>query len=396
MQIDNNVIKYLCDCGVSAFRQGRGYIMKKKPKKLPRGYSWKDGRYMFRFTVEGNRYTVYGKTQDECEEKANQLKEDLKNHVHIDNKKLTLSQYYTEIWLEEQKKNAKESTLYYYEKQWNNIKNIIGDRKIRSIQKLDIIAFQKSLMESKSIATVNRCTKHLKQVFNGAVADRIIVDNPCNGVRPYKDDKPEAVETNHRALDDNEIALFLEYAKNTHYFHLYLFLLKSGVRIGEACALSWSDIDYDKREIRINKTLTRVSNTEWTINTPKTKTSIRTIPLTKALEIVLEAQKKQNSLLFDNPFERHIFLNTRGQMTNYKSVSSAINSIIEQLNKKQTLKHFSVHAFRDTFATKCIEQGMQPQTLKVLLGHSSLTMTMDLYAHVMPNTKAEELNRIVI
>ena len=60
------------------------------------------------------------------------------------------------------------------------------------------------------------------------------------------------------------------------------------------------------------------------------------------------------------------------------------------------IEPFSVHAFRDTFATRCIEQGMPPIVLKEILGHSSLKMTMDVYAHVMPNTKSAELNKIEI
>ena len=96
-------------------------------------------------------------------------------------------------------------------------------------------------------------------------------------------------------------------------------------------------------------------------------------------------------------------------MANYNGVNNCIHAIINNINcpkekgedgqqpcnvSLDIMQPFSVHAFRDTFATRCIEQGMQPNTLKDLLGHSSLKMTMDLYAHVMPNTKHEELSKI--
>ncbi|MBQ9032419.1 MAG: tyrosine-type recombinase/integrase [Parasporobacterium sp.] len=105
-----------------------------------------------------------------------------------------------------------------------------------------------------------------------------------------------------------------------------------------------------------------------------------------------EWQKEQNRILSCK--ETWIFPNTRGTMTNYNNVDVCIANIVKNINADGIdFKPFSVHAFRDTFATRCIEQGMQPQTLKTILGHSSLKMTMDLYAHVMPNTKAEELSK---
>ena len=83
---------------------------------------------------------------------------------------------------------------------------------------------------------------------------------------------------------------------------------------------------------------------------------------------------------------------TKGQ------VNAAISNVIEKHNKHNDLQiePFTSHALRATFATRAIEQGMQPQTLKTILGHSSLKMTMDLYAHVLPNTKQEEMAKVEI
>lgn len=65
-----------------------------------------------------------------------------------------------------------------------------------------------------------------------------------------------------------------------------------------------------------------------------------------------------------------------------------------ELSQKIKIEHFTSHALRATFATRAIEQGMTPQTLKTIMGHSSYKMTMDLYAHVLPNTKQEEMKKI--
>jgi integrase len=95
------------------------------------------------------------------------------------------------------------------------------------------------------------------------------------------------------------------------------------------------------------------------------------------------------------PINGNVFLTNYGHMIESQQVNRAIKSCIERLAKKGiAIDHFTAHGLRDTFATRAIESGMNPQTLKTILGHNSLEMTMDLYAHVMPDTKAEEMNKL--
>ena len=95
--------------------------------------------------------------------------------------------------------------------------------------------------------------------------------------------------------------------------------------------------------------------------------------------------------------EKPIFCSVYGHMIQCGAIYCAIVKAIKKMEANGfEIEHFSVHALRDTFATRYIEAGGSPQTLKTILGHSSLKMTMDLYAHVLPNTKAEEMNRISI
>lgn len=371
--------------------------MKKKQKA---NFRWIDSKscYEYRFTYKGNRYSVYGRNPKECTEKADAKKELINNHLSLENRNITLAAYYKEIWLPEQEKKVKPSTLYAYEKAWICISKPLGKHKLADITKAKIIKWQKDLLSDKTPAAANRCLKHLRQILKSALEDRIITFNPASNVSFVKvERKAAAVETNHRALTPEETKQFLNQAEGSHYYLLFKFLLNTGCRIGEAVALEWSDIDYVRREIHICKTVSRTSHKTFEImDTPKTQSSNRVIPLTDMLEKILKEQRQINIMLYSKPFERRIFLNRKGETVTYLSIDSCIANIITQASKKQPLGYFSVHAFRDTFATRAIEQGMQPNTLKTILGHSSLKMTMDLYAHVMPTTKHEEMNKLVI
>ena len=365
--------------------------------RLPRGYSYITEKqlYKFRFTYDGSRYSVYGRSVKECEEKRKQLEQSLENQMHIDNRTITLKKYF-DLWITEQAKEVKDSTVYAYQKSWKYIEPLLGGRQIRKLSKADVQLMQKKMLDSGSSPdNINRVTRLLKQILNSAVNDRIIIFNPCNGIKKLKSYKQKAVDTNHRALTEQETTVFLEYAKDCSYINLFRFLLATGCRIGEATALTWFDISFEKSEINVNKTVSRTANNVFEISTsPKTDSSNRAIPITQEIKNILENQKERNSMLYGSRCA-FVFPNSRGNLANYNSVNVCIGNVIKNISDKcEDFEPFTAHAFRDTFATRCIEQGMQPQTLKALLGHSSLKMTMDLYAHVMPNTKQEELERI--
>lgn len=87
-----------------------------------------------------------------------------------------------------------------------------------------------------------------------------------------------------------------------------------------------------------------------------------------------------------------VFNSKHGHMISHSTVNREIKNVCKSIG----IDVITSHAFRDTFATRFIEQGGNPQTLKVILGHSSLSMTMDIYSHVLPNTKQEEMDKVVI
>ncbi|MCI8504266.1 MAG: tyrosine-type recombinase/integrase, partial [Dorea sp.] len=137
---------------------------------------------------------------------------------------------------------------------------------------------------------------------------------------------------------------------------------------------------------------------------PKTRSSKRDIPmLDNVYTILKERQERQlelKELLEDKwkPYpglENLVFCKENGNLIEPAVMQYYIEHIQEMI-KRDGIKFakISVHTLRHTFATRCIENGMQPQVLKSILGHSSLAMTMDLYSHVLPDTKSEEMKKI--
>ena len=129
-------------------------------------------------------------------------------------------------------------------------------------------------------------------------------------------------------------------------------------------------------------------------DTPKTRTSARDIPLTAATLEHIEAQRKYWGFKVVR-MDQYLFCNEEGGPVSRERIQAEIDRTINRIREAgHDFPRITSHVFRHTFATRAIEAGMQPQVLKTILGHSSLAMTMDLYSHVLPDTKAEEMEKI--
>lgn len=367
--------------------------------RLPVGYRQrKDGRIECRFILDGKRYSCYADTVKECREKERNLREEIANGSYTQNKNLTLDKYYEE-WKNARKGSIKGNTALGNSSRYkNHIKPVLGHKKLIEIEKREIVQLQQKLAEKMEPSTVNAVMAQIKSILNDAVAEGILVKSPAAGVKLLKVEK-KATETYHRALTEEEQKLFMQEAKKEWLYELLALLLCTGMRVGEATALTWQDIDYKCNVIHVTKTISRTAEGTYTVGTPKSKTGVRDIPLNDGIKAVLKSQKEKQNMIHGNVIKltQPVFENLYGGMVYNASVNKTITETLKRINKdKVIIEHFSAHALRDTFATRYIEQGGSPQVLKTILGHSSLAMTMDLYSHVLPNTKQKEMDSIKI
>jgi integrase len=359
-----------------------------------------DGRLQKAFTFNGKRYYVYGYSSSELDDNYTKKKYELElGKEKHDNP--TLNQYY-EMWTDARRGTVKESTLRCQHHQYNTCSNIrisslnkvLGEMKLREITTDDIREVQKALLETNKPQGINDKIAHLSHVFSDAVKERRIDFNPCVPVKNLKRAEPPANETIHRALTLEETDKFFKMAENSAYFDVFRFAINTGMRIGEIGALYESDISGGF--IHIQRTLTR-SETGYTVigDSTKTRKGQRNIPLNDDIKEVIEHQKKINRLLYGDKvvaMQERIFRAPEGGLL----IIAPINREIVRICKKCEIEPFSMHAFRATFATRAIESGIEPKVLQELLGHSSFSMTMDLYSHVMDDTKKEAMKSLKI
>lgn len=356
----------------------------------------KDGTLEKRFTVDGKRYSIYGKNSKEIAEKEQTARKAIAEGAYRNNKNITLDRYFQE-WVTHKKNSTKANTLHVYSNYFSNhISPKLGQKKICKIEKREVIDLQTETAKTLSVVSCNYVLKILRLVLNDAVNDEIITRNPAADVKPMKNTAEKANKTIHRALTEEEQRQFMDEIKSDPYYEFVAMMLCTGMRCGEVAALEWGDVDYIGNVLHITKSTTVAADGKYTVGTPKTAASVREIPITASIREILRLQRnKQKNVATMG--KKRVFDSVYEEIVRPVQVNRAINKALERLDQKGIyIEHFSCHAMRDTFATRYIEQGGQPQTLKTILGHSSLAMTMDLYSQVLPNTRQQEMDSLQI
>lgn len=376
--------------------------------RLPVGMRRTDkGLIQNRFTVNGKRISVYGKTPQECREKEAQRRHELETGLYRSGKDLTVAEYF-ERWYAGRVGTVKPNTLRLNMANFKRLKDIPIDRagttfgalKLAKIEPQNVRELQARLAEKYTTTGVNVSIKFVRSLFNAALAERLVTWNPAEGVKTLKRTEKEARDTTHRALSTEETKAFFECAAGEWYFNLFKLLINTGLRIGEAGALFPSDIDLQAGTIHVRRTLTRDELGGYMIgDNAKTSNGSRDIPLLPGAREAIIAQRELNRAIFGDSKK---ILRLHNQEPIFRSIGGGllitprVDEKIAAICRRSGVERFTAHAFRDTFATRAVESGMQAKTLQEILGHADIGITMNLYAHVMEQTKREQMAAITI
>lgn len=374
----------------------------------------KDGRYLARFTDRFGRRPEY-KSYD-----LKACRKWLKEHKALDtlnqnviDESTKFEDYFYNQWLEIHKfgiikENTKATYITHYRK---HIKEYFGDKPLSSITTIQIKAFFKD--EKKAgykYMTINMSRKIIMDVLERALEDHLVMRNEGKGIKLIRDEQTEP-----RYLTEDEQRDFMEAAAGSFYYNLYMLMLGSGLRPGEAYALTEKDIDFENNVIYVNKTLIyqkweHMGDTKKTfhLDGPKTYCSVREVPMSTMAREALQRQIKQKRVVSSKKhamvskraapkgFEDLLFTTIYDTPLESQIVNDAIDRILKEMNytreEAEVLDDIHPHCFRHTFATRCIESGMNPKTLQKILGHATLEMTMNLYVHVTEERKVLEIN----
>lgn len=363
----------------------------------------KDGRYQARFTNRfGKRQTLYGKTLKEIK---NLLHQETTNDIREENVKeanLTVNEWF-DLWLRNYKMSVvKKTTLLKQKKEYNNqIKPILGNKILSEITSLDIVSLTSNMATKYTKGYVRDIHGLLYDLFETAYINDLCKKNPVRGTKcGGKPNKTIGALTTLEQVD------FINASKDNFYYNAFIVQLNTGLRVGELFGLCIQDIDFDKEIIHIRHNLVMIRKDEETsgrleLSTPKTKSSIRDIPMNKICkEALLDQLEKRRSVVLSEEFNDLIFFTNKhflpvSQPTYHRNISYVISNVnkTRMMNNQPLMENFGSHTFRHTFATRCFEAGIPPKTVQTLLGHSSLTMTMDIYTSVMKDKQVEDIQK---
>lgn len=240
------------------------------------------------------------------------------------------------------------------------------------------------------------------------VDDGIIRKNPAKSV--WKDYGREPKEK--KALTVGQQKQLMEFVKSDsrykRYYPMLTVMLGTGVRCGELVGLTWDDVDMGKKETHIRRTLVYKDYGDGLrlhVSIPKTKSGIRTIPMSDSVYNAFARQKELNSLLGKdrNVFEvgglqGFVFITRNGRPLLMCSVNKVLSNIVKAVNaqgQEERFSDISAHTIRHTFCTRMAENGMDIKVLQYLMGHANINITMQVYNHIADASRIEkELARI--
>lgn len=398
---------------------------KKASRKDNKGRNLKDGeaqradlRYQYRYTDNsGKRCTIYDWDLAELRIKEKQIIKDLDDNINTNSAKMTFNQQFQKYI--ETKPRLALSTKNNYLDMWKSHieKSPLGNKKMCDVVKSDIIAFYNGLVKKGfKNGTIQLFQNIIFPCFQLAVDDSIIRANPAKDcMKEFSKNDAKKKE----ALTIQEQGALLNFIANNQYYNIYLpmvtFMLATACRCGETIGISWNDIDMKNKLINIDHQLIykKVDDgIKFYANTPKTEAGIRTIPMTGEVFEQLKKQREYQMMLgIDHTYKvdgykNFVFTTKGGKPIQPNCVNRYLTNIVKAYNDGEKVKAkkehrnpvilpgISAHTLRHTGCTRMAESGMDIKALQYIMGHATLSMTMDIYNHIDTTRVISEMQKI--
>jgi integrase len=306
----------------------------------------------------------------------------LEKGVYVSSRETPTFKQVAEDWIASKRQNLRSTTWEVYEGHTKNHFNELEPLKINRISIARIEKFIQTRQErGMKLGTLRKILVSLNQIMSYAVRHKYIDHNPVRDAeRPRGQGREE--DNKITILSVEEIQSFLEQVTDKEYHTLFMLAITTGARQGELLGLKWSDIDCKNSQIHIQRTFNKG---RWFA--PKTKGSERRIDIGPSM---VKALKEWKLACLPNKHDL-IFPNRVGQPINY---SNMVNRVYLPALKAAGIARIKFHALRHTTASLMIEQGENIKYIQSQLGHSSPTVTLNVYAHLMKPINQEAACRL--
>lgn len=340
-----------------------------------------------------NHYETFYGGKKEAKLRENEIKTQIKNNSFVIKSKITMKELLDE-WLKYSKDIWSPKT-YISNVHWCDvISKIIGHIKLQDINVKILEDFYKEIRQNTTYS--DKTIQHFYVIINTALKRAIlwgyIINNPNSFI-----EKPKVRKKEIECYSPEDVENLLNVLQNESlkYQAIIYLALDSGARRGEILGLTWDDIDFNKRTLKINKSVQYTTELGIFEKTTKTQSSDRVIYLSdKTINILKEYRKEQleNKLKLGSKWEnsRRIFTTPLGGDMHPDTPSQ----ILEKIIKKYELKKISFHGLRHTSISLQISSGIQSQIISKRAGHSSVTTTHSIYSHFFDNEFQEVANKM--
>lgn len=318
---------------------------------------------------------------------------DLDKGTFIEPSKETLNRY-LDRWLETSAvpRLRARTARDYREVLARYVREPLGQKPLASITPLDIQSVYSGMLESGlSPRTVRQTHAVLRSALKQAVKWQLLPKNPAEYV-----DLPRQKRTETRAMSREETKRFLDAAKGSRWYALFLLAVTTGMRPGEYLALQWKDVNLDEGTIYVTKTISRRKE-KWHFDETKTAKSRRKIKIAPSVAQALRAQKSRQAaerlkagIGYQN-FDL-VFASLNGQPVDCDRLRGRyFKPLLEKAGLPASIRLYDL---RHTCATLLLAAGEHPKIVSEMLGHASIQLTLDTYSHVLPDMQQSAVDKM--
>ena len=361
----------------------------------------KDLTYMYRYTdIRGKRKAVYADDLNTLRLKEKKVQLDTLRGLDITGGEITvveLVESYIHL-----KRNVRYNTTVGYHFVLNILRQEdFGYYHVGKVRVVDAKRFLLDLYDKgRSYSSINSIKGVLKPAFQMAVNDDCLIKNPF-------DFKMDLIPNNSQkrvAMTEEQQERYLDYVRNDKHFCRYYdeitVLLGTGLRISEMMGLTFSDLDFKERKIKVDHQLTRTRGGKYYVEKTKTENGVRFIYMTDEVKVALQsiidhrrAPRKEPSV---DGYTGFLLLDKDGKPKVAMHLEHPMKRLLDKYNAthEEQLPRITPHVLRHTFCTRMAERGMNPKTLQYLMGHGDIAVTLNVYTHASYSKVAEEMAQL--